>query len=112
MTLDSVQLGRLTNILFNHFRKGKSSFDVLTQCFAPRNAIVFLDSSGKVIDALLICFECDNFQSLERKPIFGQDVCNQLLYKLRRYFEALGVKYGTDLYEGRRPGETYADDPE
>jgi hypothetical protein len=104
--LTKIDINQLTDILYNNFYRGKNRLDVITQCFSPRNAIVFLDKNGSLKEFILICFHCENYTSKSDNYNLLGDACSQKIDKLRKFFIGKGVKYGTDLNVESYPGET------
>lgn len=102
-TLEKFETDELTDILYNNFYKSKTNYGTITQCYFPRNAILFLDNSGHLLEFILICFHCDRYELSSDEVIFGSD-CTQKIEKLRQLFVSTGLKFGTDktvdIYEG------------
>lgn len=94
----------LTDILYNNFYYKPSNIGSMTQCFYPRNAILFLDKTGHVKEYVLICFHCNRYEVSSSKVYLG-DNCNQKMEKLRIFFSKMGIKFGTDRNIGSYPGE-------
>jgi hypothetical protein len=94
----------LTDILYNNFYKKNPTYGSTTQCFFPRNAILFYDKSGHLKESIVLCFHCDRHQESSDKIDFGSD-CTQKMEKLRLYFIALGLNFGTDRNINLYPGE-------
>jgi len=105
-TLSQSQTATLTDILYNNFYKKQPNYALSTQCFIPRNAILFLDQSGHMTDYILICFHCDTHKESSNKINFG-DECSEKMEKLRQFFVSLGVKFGTDKDLQKYPGESF-----
>lgn len=102
--LTKTQIDSLTDILYNNLYKSQPNYGVITQCFAPRNSIVFFDRKG-VKEYILLCFHCDNYKESSDKVRWGSE-CTQKMEKLRRLFISVGVKFGTDRTVDLYPGET------
>jgi hypothetical protein len=94
----------LTDILYNNFYKLRPNVEVMAQCFLPRNGIVFIDKKGIIKAYSLICFHCGTHQESSDKVNFG-DNCNQKMEKLRQFFIARGLYFGTDKEIQEYPGE-------
>lgn len=107
-TLSASDINNLTDILYNNFYKIKPNYGSSKQCFFPRNAIVFYDKSGYLKESVLLCFHCDQYETSSGKINFGSN-CTQKMEKLRQFFIASGIKFGTDkkidLYPGEDPDE-------
>ncbi|QEC68223.1 hypothetical protein FRZ67_13280 [Panacibacter ginsenosidivorans] len=101
LTKDEVNV--LTDILYNNFYKQNPNYGELTQCYFPRNAILFFDKSGKLKEYILICFHCNRHEESSDSVVFGSE-CTQKIEKLRQFFVSTGLKFGTDnninIYEG------------
>lgn len=94
--LDSKQINKLTNLIFNTRVKKPNNYAYPgLSCYSPRNALVFYDKDGNVFDYLEICFECKHFESKNGKISIGH-FCNQKYDLLRQFFIDLGIQYGTD----------------
>ena len=89
------QIDTLTDILYNIGFGGLTLIEEEMNCYNPRNAILFLNNSGKVIAFLELCFECEGFRASSENIYFG-DKCNQKYPKLKRLFRNSGVTYGTE----------------
>jgi hypothetical protein len=94
-TLTKADKSKLTDIIYNNFYKQKPNYGSITQCFVPRNAILFFDETGRLVESILLCFHCGNFKLSSDKVAFG-DKCTQKVEKLRKLFVELGLKFGTD----------------
>lgn len=88
----------LTDILYNIGYTPKTCNmyieDPGANCYEPRNAIVFIDKQGKVIQYIEICFGCQRMYRSSakiKKPVF----CEQKYDIIRRFFVAQGIQYGT-----------------
>ncbi|MES2777286.1 MAG: hypothetical protein V4722_24120 [Bacteroidota bacterium] len=103
-SLTKTEVDGLTDILYNNFYKTQPNYGSLTQCFYPRNAILFLDRSGHLKEYVLICFHCDRHEESSDKIYFGND-CTQKMEKLRLFFVSAGIKFGTDRSIDLYPGE-------
>jgi hypothetical protein len=71
--------------------------DLGHSCYNPRNAFVFLNKQGKVIDYLEICFECKQYESKSGKLTIG-DYCRQKFDMVQKCFVDAGIKHGTTPY--------------
>lgn len=103
-TLTKADINDLTDILYNNFYKRQPNYGSLTQCFFPRNAILFFDKAGQLKESILLCFHCDRHQESSDEINFGSD-CTQKMEKLRQFFITSGVKFGTDKTIDTYPGE-------
>ncbi|MES2458655.1 MAG: hypothetical protein V4594_24080 [Bacteroidota bacterium] len=93
--LNPHQIDMLTNLIFNTDYKKKAGIHMLDfgKCFEPRNAFIFLDSNGLVLDYLEMCFTCLQNQSLSDKFDIGV-YCTQKYQMFSDYFKQVGVNYG------------------
>jgi len=105
-TLTKADKSKLTNIIYNNFYKQKPNYGSITQCFFPRNAILFFDKSGRLVESILLCFHCGNFKLSSDKIVMG-DKCSQKVEKLRKLFVEFGLKFGTDNAIIEYPGEDF-----
>ena len=64
--------------------------------YQPRNAILFIDSTGKVTQYISICFTCHQYYLSSRKIKYTAD-CENKYELLKIYFLSQGIKYGTIL---------------
>ena len=94
------QVDKLTDLLYNYGYRMRLKDDGLIyvatspQCYNPRNAILFLDSAGKVFEFIEICFQCQKTRESSGKINLGV-MCNQKLDLLKSFFVRTGIKYGT-----------------
>lgn len=101
-TLTLTQVDKLTDILYNHgFRGGTYTINEAA-CYNPRNAILFLDSKGKVIELIEVCFECRKTSESSDRITLGE-MCEQKLDMLFGLFKNVGIEYG--ITKGILPGE-------
>src|SRR6478736_6387452 len=73
--LSGSEINELTDILFNNSRKRKTNIGSVTMCFEPRNAILFINKDGKLIENILICFHCNRIE-LSSDKIYNFDQCS------------------------------------
>ena len=99
-TLSTVQIDSLSDLIHNYgfkFRyklKGNVYFIASTsQCYIPRNAIVFLNDENKVFEYIEICFECKKTRNSSDKVNIGVK-CNQKLNLIKKFFKRVGIDYG------------------
>jgi hypothetical protein len=105
-SLSRIEVDQLTDIFYNNFYKKQPNYGMLTQCFLPRNAILFFDKAGHLKEYIIICFHCDRHKESSNKIDWG-DECTQKMEKLRQFFVSVGLKFGTDKTVGLYPGEAY-----
>ena len=92
--LTLLQIDSLTDLLYNVGFGGTILLEVEMACYDPRNAIIFIDSTGKAFAFIEICFECEQFVVSSEKIKFG-DICNQKFSMLKKLFKNAGILYGT-----------------
>ncbi len=91
------QIDTLTDIMFNECSRWNISFGDEKGCYFPRNAILFLDNTGKVFEYMEICFECLGIK-LSSAKVKQPDLCNYMYERLQAYFKKLNIKTsGLDL---------------
>ena len=104
--LQPQEVNQLTDILYNNFYKKFSGIGVLAQCFTPRNAILFIDKTGKLKESILICFHCNRYEVWSGTyNVFGNE-CDEKMEMIRKFFITQGVIFGTDRDVDSYPGET------
>lgn len=97
--LTYLQVDKLTDILYDYgYRKQMKSDDLIyigsmLECYNPRNAILFIDSSGKTFEFIEICFECRKTERSSDKISLGE-MCNQKLELIKNFFKEVGIEYG------------------
>lgn len=92
-TLTFSQVDKLTDILYNYGYGGEVYIVRTANCYMPRNAILFLDSNGKVFEFIEICFECRNTRESSEKISLGE-MCDQKMSMLKDFFKTAGIQYG------------------
>jgi hypothetical protein len=103
--LNSEEIGNLTDILYNYVPRKESNFGSETQCFFPRNAVLFIDKHGMVKEFVLICFHCSRFES-SSDNWWDWTNCDQKSEKIHQFFISAGIKFGTDKSIMEYPGES------
>jgi hypothetical protein len=93
-TLKREEIDQLTNILYNVSYKGVIFYLWGTGCYNPRNAILFYDSSGHLLEFIELCFECHKERLSSDKISLG-DLCNQKSTLLKSFFLSQGIEIGT-----------------
>ncbi|MFA6246387.1 MAG: hypothetical protein WC615_05565 [Mucilaginibacter sp.] len=87
----------LTDIMYNVARKPIKLPDDYAnpgvKCYMPANAILFMDSKGKVTEYIEICFHCHKYyySSSQTHEI---DYCDQKWDMLKSFFVSQGQKFG------------------
>lgn len=93
-TLGMASKDSLSHILFNIKYAGVIYSNSTTKCYQPRNAILFYDKDGGLLEYLEICFTCDgNRLSWKAKNI---DWCDSKYKNLKQIFRQNGVEFGTN----------------
>lgn len=93
--LNTKQIERLTDLIYNYGFKEKVNTVVVKACYMPRNAILFYDNENNLIGFLEICFECNNYRSSNMDITIGE-LCKQKMQLMKEFFKDCGIKYGTD----------------
>lgn len=101
VVLNKNQINTLTNLIYNtDFRvKGNNGIDPGHMCFAPRNALLFVDQLGKIFDYLQICFACENYESKSGRINLGTG-CYQKIKLAKKWFIDTGFQFGTIKKDG------------
>lgn len=99
-TLTPAGVDSLTNILYNIGYTPVKNLDFEVgdpgaKCYAPRNAILFIDANGNVTQYLEICFGCQRHYWSSSK-VADIEYCYNKYELLRKYFLAQRIKYGAD----------------
>ena len=92
-TLNLVQIEKLTDVFYNYGFGGRVFTMSVSGCYNPRNAILFLDSTGKVFEFIEICFECQRLEVSSEKIKLG-DMCDEKTELLKKLFGIVGINYG------------------
>ncbi len=71
---------------------------MMKACYDPRNAVLFLDTNGKIIAVFEMCFECLGY-SLSPKDFYIGDMRPCKNTALKKFFEEAGIHYGIDADE-------------
>lgn len=95
VTLNFLQIDTLTDILYNYVYRGEINPYIISKsmCYNPRNAILFLDSTGKAFAYIEICFECHQMFA-SSKDIWIGDKCDEKMGILKKMFRRFGIEYG------------------
>lgn len=104
--LTKYETNSVTDILYNTFKKKKGNIGRSSMCFYPRNAILFLDENGKLIDYILICFHCMQIEVSSPQIKYNVEHCEGFEALLLTFFKKAGIQFGTDLNIDFYPGET------
>jgi hypothetical protein len=86
---DNLIISQLTHIFFNLENREKICSN---SCYSPRNAILFYDENGDLMEYIDICFEClqhtKSYEKLDNQSYW----CEQKYGRLQKLFEKVGVK--------------------
>ncbi|MGX7666131.1 hypothetical protein [Flavobacterium pedocola] len=102
--LPTSQIDELSNWMINFkvIRRPKEVIVNMTNCYEPRNAVLFLDENNNVVSHLEICFECGQYYLTPESISDFNDLCklggcdeHQIL--LKEFFRKSGIKYGIDM---------------
>lgn len=93
--LNTQQIERLTDIVYNYGFKEEVNIIVVKACYMPRNAILFYDNENNLNGFLEICFECNNYRSSNKEITIGE-LCTQKMQLMKDFFKDCGIKYGTN----------------
>jgi hypothetical protein len=93
ISLNLAQIEKLTDVIFNYSHKGKEYAITNTMCYQPRNAIIFLDNSNKILGFIEICFGCNHLRTSDKRIDIG-DYCEQKYDLIKDIFRESGIKYG------------------
>lgn len=93
-TLTGHGIDSLSDILLNYAFVHPSNIGHIPGCFNPRNAVLFLNKEGRLVSIDVICFECGFDESEPQEKFYTMD-CPEKLNRLRVFFAAQGVTFGT-----------------
>jgi hypothetical protein len=87
-TVDDLIINQLTHIFFNLENKRRICTN---SCNNPRNAILFYDKNGDLIEYIDICFEClkhtNSYKEFDNQSYW----CEQKYWRLQELFEKVGL---------------------
>ena len=93
IALDSLQINKLTDIIYNYRNKKKPYVIRGKSCYMPRNAIFFLDKWNVIIAYIEICFECEAIRTSDTKLNLGE-YCSEKYELIKTIFKDSNIKYG------------------
>jgi hypothetical protein len=103
VVLDEKGRNEISNILINHKLKKipKGSFLVrMTNCYVPRNAILFFDENDEALCYYEICFQCwgtvMNPDPADLNKYSDIQECHGRLDIIKDFFSKNGIKYGVE----------------
>ncbi len=89
------QVDTLTDILFNECSRWNISIGNEAGCYYPRNAILFLDTTGKAFEYIEICFECSRM--VRSNPLSTMpDRCENMYQRLETFFKSLNIRTSSE----------------
>jgi len=95
--LNKTQINKLTDILYNIGERAPNIWaDPGASCYNPRNAIIFINSKGKIFAYIEVCFECQRIRTVPENMKIGQ-FCDDKLALLKRYLAGQGIIYGVNM---------------
>jgi hypothetical protein len=80
--------------ILNQKPKNQKSIASSSNCFNPRNSIVFLDENDTIIEHIDLCFECLNYKIFSKEKFIDFEV--EKMLKLKLFFSENGVQFGTN----------------
>ncbi len=95
--LSGVQVDSLTYLLYNVGVKGNTFKYTSLYCYAPKNAILFLDSRGRAFAFIEIDFDCRKVRYSSQHVEHGI-FCNDKFQMLKTFFARAGIQYGTGVH--------------
>lgn len=91
-TLNFAETFELSKLLYNTCGKFPNEMREISNCFFPRNAILFYNDNDKVFEFLEICFECHRMEFTSKKSLEINGMCNEFYSKLENLFKKNGLK--------------------
>jgi hypothetical protein len=90
--LDQKLTDKLLDVLVNYDNEDRES--EVAFCYEPRNGIVFIDKTDKVIGYVEICFDCLRYK-VEPSILTVTNFCSEKFEALKNVFKESGISYGT-----------------
>jgi hypothetical protein len=90
LLLNANQVDTLSDILYNTCFRWTIIVSRPGMCYLPHNAILFFDTSDKVLDYIEICFDCYQIK-YSNKIIEKFEQCDFAISDLKNYFKQLGI---------------------
>ena len=95
ITLNAIQIDSLSDIIYNTGYKG-IFYSFEEGCYIPRNAILFIDSTGRVFEYIELCFQCGGYK-ISSKKVKAGEFCLEKYSLLELFFKKAGIKYGIEM---------------
>lgn len=92
ITLNKKQIDQLSFLMYNIGMKDTKAGLSVNSCYNPRNAIIFLDKKGKILEYIELCFECQQVRFSKNANLGLR--CAQKLDLLKALFRKVGIKHG------------------
>ena len=104
LVLSKSEVIQLADLIYNVGLKKYTGIGSVNQCFFPRNAVLFIDKTGKLQAYALICFHCRRVENYA-DDMSSWDDCDQKVDMINKFFISAGIKFGTDPTKENYPGE-------
>jgi hypothetical protein len=91
VTLEKELSEKLLDILVNY--DNPEDERLVLMCYDPRNAIIFMDKSDKILGYIELCFDCLDFKTEPKNIVMG-GFCTEKFDAIQGIFVAAGLKYG------------------
>jgi hypothetical protein len=92
-TLNSLQINKLTDVIYNYRYKKSPYLTIVKSCYMPRNAIFFLDKNNIIIAYIEICFECEAIRTSDKELYLGE-YCSDKYNLIKSIFKENNINYG------------------
>ena len=102
-TLNYTEFFELSKLLYNTCGKYNTNVRRISNCFFPRNALLFYDENDKVFDFLEVCFQCEGVEFYSEKSIVINNMCPNFYPKIEEYFKNKG--FATQYIEEKEETE-------
>jgi hypothetical protein len=90
LILSQPQVDTLTDILYNTCYRVNINSVTRMACYIPRNAILFIDSGGRMMEYVEICLECRGKEE-SKEGLLKEEFCDNTYKLLQKYFIRLGL---------------------
>ncbi len=92
--IEILEINKVIELIEILNQKTKKSIVSSSNCFNPRNSIVFLDENDTIIEHIDLCFECLNYKIFSKDKFIDFEV--EKMLKLKLFFSENGVQFGTN----------------